>query len=89
MIEELRDHLASAELLASYRNADQYLGDCASQSDLEHLRRCSRIVMNSIESLQDVQEELVGGSLEEEKFHFEARLIRRARAGEWPRYERS
>ena len=78
MMEEIRDHLASAELLASYRSADQYLGDGPSQSDLEHLRRCGRLVLDSMENSQNVQEELVGGTLEEEKFHFEARLIRRA-----------
>jgi tetratricopeptide (TPR) repeat protein len=78
MIEEMRDHLASAHLLASYRSAAHYLSDRASQSELEQLRRCSRIVMDNIEHLQNVQNELVGGSLEEEKFHFEARLIKRA-----------
>lgn len=78
MIEEMRDHLANAELLAAYHNADQYLGDRTTQSDLEQLRRCSRIVMDSIENFQNTPDELVGGSLEEEKFYFEARLIRRA-----------
>ena len=85
MIEEVRDHLPSAELLAAYRSADHYLGDRATQSELEQLRRCSRIVIDSAEHLQNVQDELIGGSLEEEKFYFEARLIRRAlEQGEWP-----
>jgi tetratricopeptide (TPR) repeat protein len=78
MIEELGGVLSRAELLASYRSADQYIGDGASQSDLEGLRLCGHKVMNKLEELQSVEEELIGGTLEEEVNHFEARLIARA-----------
>jgi len=78
MIEEMKDHIATADLLAAYRSADQHLGDYPSNSGLERLRRCSRIVVDHLENLQSVQDELVGGSLEEEMFYFEARMIRRA-----------
>ena len=40
--------LSGAELLASYRKADQYVGDRGSQSELEGLRLCRRIVMASV-----------------------------------------
>jgi tetratricopeptide (TPR) repeat protein len=78
MIEEMSSVLSSAELLASYRRADQYVGDRASQSDQEGLRRCSHIVLDKLEKLTSVQEELIGGTLAEEVNHFEARLIARA-----------
>jgi tetratricopeptide (TPR) repeat protein len=78
MIEELASVLSRAELLATYRSADQYVGDRASQSELEHLRLCRRIVLDKLEKLYSVEEELIGGTLEEEKSHFEARLIARA-----------
>jgi tetratricopeptide (TPR) repeat protein len=78
MIEEIGGMLSRAELLASYRRADQYVGDRASQSDLEGLRLCRRIVMDRLEKLDSDGEELIGGTLEEEVNHFEARLIARA-----------
>jgi tetratricopeptide (TPR) repeat protein len=78
MIEEIGGVLSSAELLASYRRADQYVGERASQSELERLRLCRRTVINKLEKLHSVEEELIGGTLEEEKNHFEARLIARA-----------
>src|SRR5215208_6359715 len=78
MIEELKDVLSGAELLASYRKADKYVGDRGSQSELEGLRLCRRIVMDRFEKLDSIEEELIGGTLEEEKKHFEARLIARA-----------
>ena len=36
------------------------------------------IVLDKLEKLDSVEEELIGGTLEEEKNHFEARLIARA-----------
>jgi len=78
MIEELGGVLSRSELLASYRRADQYVGDRASQSDLEGLRLCGDIVLDKLEALQSVEEDLIGGTLEEEKKHFEAWLIARA-----------
>jgi len=78
MIEEIGGVLSRAELLASYRSADQHVGDRASQSDLEGLRLCRRIVVDQLEKLPSVKEELIGGTLEEEVNHFEARLIARA-----------
>ena len=76
MIEELKDVLSGTELLASYRRADQYVGDCGTQSELEDLRICGHVVMEKLEKAHKV--ELIGGTLEEEKNHFEARLIARA-----------
>ena len=70
--------LSRAELLASYRSADQYAGGHASQSELEHLRLCRRIVLDNLEKLHSIDEELIGGTLTEEKNHFEARVIARA-----------
>jgi transcriptional regulator with GAF, ATPase, and Fis domain len=78
MMEEMGSVLSRDELLASYRSANRYVGDRASQSDLERLRRCGRLIMDNIESLQNVQEELIGGTFEQEVNHFEARLIARA-----------
>jgi transcriptional regulator with GAF, ATPase, and Fis domain len=78
MIQELGGVLSSAELLSSYRRADQHVGDRASQSELEDLRRCGDIVLDKLEKLQSAEEELIGGTLPEEVNHFEARLIARA-----------
>jgi tetratricopeptide (TPR) repeat protein len=78
MMEEIGGVLSKDELLASYRTADQYIGDRASLSDLERLRLCGRIVMYNIENFENVQEELIGGTLEQEVNHFEACLIARA-----------
>jgi transcriptional regulator with GAF, ATPase, and Fis domain len=78
MIEEIGNVLSRTELLSSYRRADQYAGDRASQSDLESLRLCRRIVLDKLEKLHSVEEELIGGTLEEEVNHFEARLIAQA-----------
>ena len=78
MIEELGGVLSRVELLASYRRADRYVGDRASQSELESLRLCRRIVLDKLEKLHSVEEALIGGTLEEEVNHFEARLIARA-----------
>jgi tetratricopeptide (TPR) repeat protein len=78
MIEELGSVLSRAQLLVSYRSADQHVGDRASQSELEALRLCRRIVLDEIERLHSVEDELIGGTLEEEVNHFEARLIARA-----------
>jgi transcriptional regulator with GAF, ATPase, and Fis domain len=78
MIEELKDVLSGAELLVAYRKADQYVGDRGSQSELKDLRLCRRIVMDKLEKLPSVEDDLIGGTLEEEKNHFEARLIARA-----------
>jgi len=78
MVEELKDVLSGAELLVAYRKADQYVGDRGSQSELEDLRTCRRIVMDKLEKLPSVEDDLIGGTLEEEKNHFEARLIARA-----------
>src|SRR5215204_3527699 len=78
MIKEIGGVLSRAELLASYRKADQYVGDRASQSDLEGLRVCRRIVIDRLEKFPRVEDDLIGGTQEEEKNHFEARLIARA-----------
>ena len=75
MIEEIGDVLSRAELLASYRRADQYVGNRASQSELQGLRLCGDIALDKLEKLQSVEQELIGGTLEEEVNHFEARLI--------------
>ena len=78
MIEEIGGVLSRDELLASYRRADQYVGDRASQSELQGLRRCGDIVIDKLEKLESVEEELIGGTLEDEVKHFEASLIARA-----------
>jgi transcriptional regulator with GAF, ATPase, and Fis domain len=78
MIEEIGGVLSRTELLASYRRADQYIGDRASQSEHESLRRCGDIVIDKLEKLESVEEELIGGTLEDEVNHFEASLIARA-----------
>jgi transcriptional regulator with GAF, ATPase, and Fis domain len=78
MIKEIGDRLSRTELLVSYRRADDYVGDQASQSDQEALRICRRIVMDRIEKLDSGEEELIGGTLKEERDHFEARRIARA-----------
>ncbi|HEX6044045.1 MAG TPA: helix-turn-helix domain-containing protein [Pyrinomonadaceae bacterium] len=78
MIEALKYVLSRTELLAAYRRADQYVGARASQSELEALRLCGDIVLDELEKAQNVEDELVGGTLVEEVNHFEARLIARA-----------
>ena len=78
MIEDLGDVLPRAELLAAYRRADQLVGDSASHSELESLRACRRVVMNKLENVKSGDEELIGGTLDEEVEHFEGRLIARA-----------
>jgi len=78
MIEEIGDVLSRVELLASYRSADQYVGDRASHSELEALRSCRRMVLDAIEKQPSVEDELIGGTLEDEVKQFEARLIARA-----------
>ncbi|HKU73089.1 MAG TPA: tetratricopeptide repeat protein, partial [Pyrinomonadaceae bacterium] len=78
MMEELGGVLSRAKLLASYRRADQFVGDGASQSERERLQNCGRRVLDTLEKLDSVEEELIGGTLKEEKNHYEARLIARA-----------
>jgi tetratricopeptide (TPR) repeat protein len=78
MMEAMGAVLSKTELLASYRSADQYVGERASQSELERLRLCGRIVLDNLEKLHSVDKELMGGTLAEEANYFEARLIARA-----------
>ena len=78
MMEKLGGVLSRAKLLASYRRADQFVGDGASQSERERLQTCLRIVLDEIEKLDSVDKELIGGTLEDEVNHYEARLIARA-----------
>lgn len=77
MIEELGGVLSRAELLASYRRADGYVGDRASQSEHERLRLCRHIVLDKLEKLNSREEGLIGGTLEDEVNHFEAWFIAR------------
>ena len=78
MLEEMGSVLSREELLSAYRSADQYVGDRASHFELERLRNCRRIVLDNIEDLHGIEGKLIGGTLEEQKNHFEARLIARA-----------
>ena len=78
MIEDLKDVLPRTELLAAYRRADGYVGERASKSELESLRHCRRITIDYVERVHREETELIGGSLEDEVNHFEARLIARA-----------
>src|SRR5215217_8525829 len=78
IIEELGGVLCRAELLASYRRADDYVGDRASQSEHERLRLCRRIIIDKLEKLNSLEEELIGGTLEDEVNYFEGRLIAQA-----------
>lgn len=78
MIEALGSVLPRAELLAAYRRADHFVGDGASQSELESLRTWGDFVLDRVEDALSGEEELIGGTLDEEKHHFEARLIARA-----------
>ena len=78
IIEELGGVLSGAELLASYRRADGYVGDRASQSEHECLQLCGHIVLDKLEKLNSLEEGLIGGTLEEEVNHFEAWFIARA-----------
>jgi len=78
MIEDLGSVLPRAELLAAYRGADQLVGDDASQSQLESLRLCGDVVLARLEDGMSEKDGLIGGTLDEEVSHFEARLILRA-----------
>ena len=42
------------------------------------MQTCLRIVLDEIEKLDSVDKELIGGTLEDEVNHYEARLIARA-----------
>jgi len=77
MIEELGGVLSGAELLASYRRADDYVGDRASESEHERLRRCGHMVIEKL-GKNSAEEELIGGTLEDEVNYFEGRLIAQA-----------
>ena len=76
MIEEMGSVLSRDELLVAYRNADQYVGEGASQSDLQRLRVCGRAVVDNVDDVRRIEEELIGGTLEEEVNHFKARVAR-------------
>ena len=78
MIEAMGDVLSREKLLAAYRNADEHLGDRATLSEQQRLRRCRRMVVAKIENLKNLEEERIGGTLADEKLHYEARLIKRA-----------
>lgn len=65
-------------MLASYRRADDYVGDRASESEYERLRLCRRVVLDELEKLNSAEEELIGGTLEDEVNYFEGRLVARA-----------
>jgi tetratricopeptide (TPR) repeat protein len=78
MLEEMGDVLSREKLLVAYRSADEYIGDRASQTEQERLRLCGRMVIAKIENLKNLQEERIGGTLADEKLHYEARLIKRA-----------
>lgn len=78
MIEELNNDLPAEELLAAFRTSDELLGERATPAQLEQLRRCSRILLYSSKRLTNHPEEMVGGTLEQELFHFKARLVKRA-----------
>jgi tetratricopeptide (TPR) repeat protein len=75
MIEDLGSVLSGVELLAAYRRANEFVGDGASQSELESLRACLTMVMDKLEKWASVEEEVIGGTLKEEVDHYEARLI--------------
>jgi len=70
--------LSGTELLASYRRADEYVGDRASQSEHERLRLCGHIVLDRLDKLNSREEGLIGGTLKDEVNYFEGRLIARA-----------
>jgi len=78
MIEEMAGVLPKSELLDAYRKADRFVGHSASQSELESLRICGDTVLDKIVEALSADEALIGGTLDEEKHHFEARLIARA-----------
>jgi tetratricopeptide (TPR) repeat protein len=78
IIEELGSVLPRAELLAAYRRADQFVDDDASQSELKSLRIWGDVVLDRLEDVLSEKDGLIGGTLDEEKHHFEARLILRA-----------
>jgi tetratricopeptide (TPR) repeat protein len=78
MIEEMGSVLSREELLTAYHSVDQYVGDRPSQLELERLWDCGRMVIANIENLGNIHEELIGGTLKDEKLHYEALLIKRA-----------
>jgi tetratricopeptide (TPR) repeat protein len=78
MIEEMGGVLSGAQLQTSYRRADDYVGERASQSDYESLRHFRRRVLDKLETLNSAEEELIGGTLEDEVNYFEGRLIAQA-----------
>ena len=73
IIEDLGSVLPGTELLVAYRRADQFVGNGATQSELESLRTCGDVALDRLE-----KEGLIKGHLDEEKHQFEAKLIARA-----------
>ena len=73
IIEDLGSVLPGTELLVAYRRADQFVGNGATQSELESLRTCGDVALDRLE-----KEGLIEGHLDEEKHQFEAKLIARA-----------
>jgi ATP/maltotriose-dependent transcriptional regulator MalT len=74
MIEEMGGVLSRAELLDSYRRADQYIGARACRADLERLRWGGDIVLEKLEKMENVGDE-TRVTLEQEVNKFEGRLI--------------
>lgn len=78
MIEGMGTVLSRAELLASYRRADQFVGNRASVLDLEELRVGGQIVLDQLERAESFEDTLIGGTRKEEVDHYEASVIARA-----------
>lgn len=82
-IEELNAKLSGLELMETYQRADELLEDAADSSILARMRSCSRIVLNGLlkycqSGNFQLEDFLIGGTLDEEVLHFEGELIRRA-----------
>jgi tetratricopeptide (TPR) repeat protein len=79
MIEELRTFLAPSEAVQLLLEADERLGDNIRSESIVRLRSCMRIALDSLNKNEaGIDATLIGGTLEEELFHFEAQLIKRA-----------
>lgn len=81
IIKELKHKLSARELLDAYGIADHLLANSQHAETLSRLRECARIAISAAAGQTgqiNLDDFLVGGSLEEEVLRYEGELIRRA-----------
>ncbi|HEY6804561.1 MAG TPA: helix-turn-helix domain-containing protein [Pyrinomonadaceae bacterium] len=79
LIEELHTDLPIENIRSAYCEADNQLGGEPGTDSMRRLRACSRLILGAYPTpADDSEENLIGGTLEQEVLHFEAQIIKRA-----------